>query len=302
MSQFSQLQALRTRHLRSSNASLSSVTKRSSASLLSSGSDLTSTGSGARGKRPFKAISFFRERKQTATQEAYNAYQRNMRGVKKSLEQLVKEKKEIRESMEREENHIRMLERENREREEAIRGMLESLQTGGSSGGRSEPPSMAQIKKLSEAILEEGLGFKRASERPARIENEVAPATKMAAPTILMMEEKAPPDTDTEKIMEFQRNRMEKLVYEREDARLQFETIMANRDMLTRRIFDFKTALEALRLKKETLTKDSRALETEFDELLNNYAQKLGVLAWKNATVAEANRIASLHQTKTPSL
>jgi hypothetical protein len=52
-------------------------------------------------------------------------------------------------------------------------------------------------------------------------------------------------------VMKFQRDNLSNLAFKREDVRLRPETIISNREMLTRMIFDYKTAFEALKLKKQ---------------------------------------------------
>jgi hypothetical protein len=142
--------------------------------------------------------------------------------------------------------------------------------------------------------LKEGLGFKAASEKPQRIEGETRGAESLSRPSALDMQQPPGDNSSVDKLMGYQRDRLCSLVFKREDARLRLETIMANRDMLTRMIFDYQTALEAMKLKKQNLQEESQRLADEFRRILEESAADLGELVWKNAVVMSCNDIAAL--------
>ncbi|OHS94478.1 hypothetical protein TRFO_11098 [Tritrichomonas foetus] len=302
----SQLPSLRqqssTRSQLSNQPSFLSRSRRSTSSLLSIGSDLQSTGSNSKNRRPFKPISYFRERRVQATQETYHHFQRVMRTHKAALTALIDEKSQITAAMKRERAHIDALNQENEAREASIRETLAILRSS-TSGKRIEgqPPSIAQLRLISNAILKEGLRFKQLSEQPKRIERETIGAENLAEEKSPLELNKTLPgatnDDQNDDSMDYQRSRLSNLVFKKEDAKMRLETIMSNRDMLTRVIFDHKTALEALKLKQKALTEEAVNLEKSFHENLEEIAKTLGELTWKNAMVQACNDIAFLPKT-----
>ena len=298
-----------TRSQLSNQPSFLSRSKRSTSSLLSIGSDIQSNGSSNKNRRPFKIISYFRERRAIPTQDTFHHYQRVMRLHRAALSSMVDEKSQIVAAIKRERAHIDTLHKESEEKESSIRETLNILKTTAlnrMNGKMDEPrkrtgkpPSIAQLKLLSNAILKEGLKFKRLSEQPTRIEREA-----IGSESLNLIEDMNPLELNKaltvtndeigDDNMDFQRSRLTNLVFKKEDAKLRLETIMSNRDMLTRVIFDHKTALEALKLKQKSLTEEAATLEQSFHEMLNDIAKQLGELTWKNAMVEACNDIAFL--------
>ncbi|KAK8888851.1 hypothetical protein M9Y10_033591 [Tritrichomonas musculus] len=290
-----------TRSQLGSTPSYLSHSRRSTSSLLSIGSDLQSNGSNNKTRRPFKPISYFNERRVQISQDSYHHFQRVTRAHKAALSALIDEKSQIATAMKREAAHIDALNQENEAREASIRETLATLRS--SSGKRIEgnPPSLSQLRKLSNAILKEGLKFKQLSEQPSRIEREtIGIDTNIEEKNPLEISNKNPipgNDDNFDDSMDFQRARLSNLVFKKEDAKMRLETIMSNRDMLTRVIFDHKTALEALKLKEKTLSEEAVSLEKNFHSILDEIAKTLGELAWKNAMVQACNDIAFLPKT-----
>ena len=297
---YSNLPSLRSRTTLSNVPSFLTRSKRSTSSLLSIGSDLQSNNSSTKNRRPFKPISYFNERRIQNSQDTYHHFQRVMRIHKAALVALVDEKSQIAAAMKREKGHIDSLNQENEAREATIRETLEILRSTSGKRVGGNPPSISQLKQLSNTILKEGLKFKQMSEQPERIEREtIGSQATLEEDNPLELSKQNPmqsitADDQTDDNMEFQRKRLSNLVFKKEDAKMRLEGIMSNRDMLTRVIFDHKTALEALKLKEKSLTEEAVNLEKNFHSILNDIAKTLGELAWKNAMVEACNEIAFL--------
>ena len=268
---------------------------------MSIGSDLQSNGSSNKTRRPFKHISYFNERRVQISQDSYHHFQRVTRAHKAALSALVDEKSQIATAMKREAAHIDALNQENEAREASIRETLAILRSTSGKRVEGNPPSLSQLRKLSNAILKEGLKFKQLSEQPTRIEREtIGVDSNIEEKNPLEISSKNPisgNDDNFDDSMDFQRARLSNLVFKKEDAKMRLETIMSNRDMLTRVIFDHKTALEALKLKEKALSEEATSLENSFRSSLDEIAQTLGELAWKNAMVQACNDIAFLPKT-----
>jgi hypothetical protein len=214
---------------------------------------------------------------------------------KEILRRLASEKNQIAAAIARERAHIDAIHQEAEARKANLVEILSILNnaSGDTPSKHNRPPSIPQLHRIADAILQQGLKFKRESEKPDRITNEIQGADGLSDPLQEVIPEPAP-GAPFRAIMEYQRGRLSRLVFKREDVKLKLETIMANRDMLTRTIFDHKTALEALKLKRQNLDDESKALELEFNQVLNDSAETLGELAWKNKVVRACNEIASL--------
>jgi hypothetical protein len=205
---------------------------------------------------------------------------------------ITEEKADIIASTKREKAHMEALKTENEKRQNWIRETLEFLRnTTGKREVEGGAPSLSQLRFLSDAILKEALRFKKDSEQPERIEREIE-GCKASNP----WEMTNPPGENAtiEEEIEFQRSRVLGLVFKEEEARLKLETIMTNRDMLTRMIFDYKTALEAMKVKKQGLQEESEKLADEFKDSLDETARTLGELLWKNAMVRACNEITKM--------
>jgi hypothetical protein len=208
---------------------------------------------------------------------------------------LANEKNQIAAAIARERGHIDAIHQETEARKADLVEILAILNnaSGDAQPMHNRPPSIPQLRRIADAILQQGLLFKRESEKPDRITNEIQGANGLSNP-LQEVVPAPPPSAPFPEVMEYQRARLSQLVFKREDVKLKLETIMANRDMLTRTIFDHKTALEALKLKRQNLEDESKSLELEFTQVLNKSAEILGELAWKNAVVRACNEIASL--------
>lgn len=294
----SQLPSLRTdTKMMLSNQSLSSIfsrSRRSTSSLLSTGSDLQSTNSSTRGSRTFKPITYLIERRFASTAEVIRKYTNIQRNYSLAISALISEKSSIRVSMERERVHINNLIKENEERVASIKETLATLRSNNESQKvRTKPPSMAQLKKLADSIMKEGLKFKKQSENQQRIDKEIQGAEN-SIQNKFDINQSINDDISLEKVMEFQRIKLSNLVFQMENAKIKLETTMSNRDMLNRLIFDHNTNKEALKLKVESLTREGKALEKTFEEKLQDYAQILGEMMWKNAVAKSCSEIAKL--------
>lgn len=279
----------------SSASSLFSRSRRSSSSLLSFGSDLQSNGSSTRGNRTFKHISYQGERRFSPTLEVVRKYNTIQRSYKAAITALISEKSSIRISMEREKAHIDTLIQENEEREANIRETLAALRSSDKSNrAKSKPPSIEQLRRISNSIMREGLKFKKASENQQRIDREIKGADKEEDTNKFDINNTFSDDASLEKVMEIQRSKLSNLVFQLENAKMKLETTMSNRDMLNRVIFDHNTNKEALKLKMESLTEEGKQLERTFEEKLQQYAQILGEMMWKNEIVSSCNNIAKL--------
>ena len=195
--------------------------------------------------------------------------------------------------MEREKAHIDTLIQENEEREANIRDTLKALRSNERSQKmQSKPPSIEQLRKIANTIMREGMKFKKASECQSRIDKEIG--DDLNTKDQLDFTQALAEDVSIDKAMEINRQKLSANVIQLETSKLRLETTMSNRDMLTRVIFDHNTNKEALKLKMEALTEESKKLVTEFEEQLNKYAQILGEMMWKNEVVKASNEIAKL--------
>ena len=279
----------------SSAPSYLSRSRKSTSSLLSLGSDLQSTGSQSKNRKPFKPISYFIEKRIVPSQDVYHHYQRLMRLHRAALSALIEEKGQIVVSMQREREHIDALNKENEKRQTSIRETLQVLRnSSGKNRVEGQPPSISQLRQIANTILREGLKFKQLSERPQRIDKEVEGVDSLNENAPFDLRQTLGEDANLDKIMEFQRTKLSNLVFKRENARLRLETIMSNRDMLTRVIFDHKTALETLKLKKQNLQEEAERLADEFDKLLEEASERLGEVVWRNAMVRACNDISCM--------
>ena len=297
----SQLPSLRTdsRQMLSnqSQSSMFSRSRRSTSSLLSLGSDLQSTNSSTRGSRTFKPITYLSERRVSSTTDVIRKYTNIQRNYKLAISALVSEKQSIRLSMDREKAHLDNLIQENEEREVNIRETLDSLKNNRETQkSRGKPPSIEQLRRLADNIMKEGLKFKKQSEDQQRIDKEIQGAENNIH-SKFDINQSLNDDISLEKIMEIQRTKLSNLVFQMENSKIKHETTMSNGDMLNRLIFDHNTNKEALKLKMESLTQESKALERTFEEKLQAYAQVLGEMMWKNAAVKSCNEIAKLPKT-----
>ena len=269
----------------------------SQSSLLSLGSDLQSTNSSTRGSRTFKPITYLSERRVSSTTDVIRKYTNIQRNYKLAISALVSEKQSIRLSMDREKAHLDNLIQENEEREVNIRETLDSLKNNRETQkSRGKPPSIEQLRRLADNIMKEGLKFKKQSEDQQRIDKEIQGAENNIH-SKFDINQSLNDDISLEKIMEIQRTKLSNLVFQMENSKIKHETTMSNGDMLNRLIFDHNTNKEALKLKMESLTQESKALERTFEEKLQAYAQVLGEMMWKNAAVKSCNEIAKLPKT-----
>jgi hypothetical protein len=208
---------------------------------------------------------------------------------------LSEEKSYIQEALTREKAHIEALHHETEARETRIRETLEILNAAERRPHpEAHPPSTAQLRLIANTILAEGLKFKASSEKPQRIEGETRGAESLSRTSALDLQQAPGDNAGVDRVMEFQRSRLSHLALKREDAKMKLETIMSNRDMLTRMIFDYRTALEAMKLKKQSLQEESQRLEEEFNRYLDEAAGALGELAWKNAVLKSCTDIACM--------
>jgi TATA-box binding protein (TBP) (component of TFIID and TFIIIB) len=145
--------------------------------------------------------------------------------------------------------------------------------------------------------LSEGLLFKRLSERPSRIENEIIAADPIITAAPVAVSPELSTTANISEVMLYEREKLSGLVFKREDSKLRLETIMSNREMVTRMIFDHKTALEALKVTKQGLQEESERLAQDFNDLLAVSAAVLGELSWKNSVVHACNEISALAKT-----
>jgi hypothetical protein len=230
-----------------------------------------------------------------SSQEVFHQFQRLTSHHKEVLRHLADEKNQIAVAIARERGHIDAIHQETEARKANLVEILAILNnaSGDAAPKHNRPPSIPQLRRIADAILQQGLKFKRDSEKPDRIANEIQGADIFDDPLQEVIPE-PPPSAPFPDIMAYQRSRLSRLVFKREDVKLKLDTIMANRDMLTRTIFDHKTALEALKVKRQNLDDESKRLEVEFNQVLNDSAEILGELAWKNAVVRACNDIASL--------
>ena len=218
-----------------------------------------------------------------------------MRLHRAALSALIEEKGQIVVSMQREREHIDALNKENEKRQTSIRETLQVLRnSSGKNRVEGQPPSISQLRQIANTILREGLKFKQLSERPQRIDKEVEGVDSLNENAPFDLRQTLGEDANLDKIMEFQRTKLSNLVFKRENARLRLETIMSNRDMLTRVIFDHKTALETLKLKKQNLQEEAERLADEFDKLLEEASERLGEVVWRNAMVRACNDISCM--------
>lgn len=279
------------------NSSFASRSRRSNSSMLSS--DTQSSISSQKERHQFKSISYFLERRHGSSTEVVHHLQRLHRNYKAQIAALIDEKAKILTASKREEAHIEALRQENEERERGIQETLRCLKST-KPGKRldGKPPTIEQLRKLSDAIMKEGLRFKHLSEQPKRIEREILGAKLDGDETPFDIQQTEPKDDATiDKVMEFQRNKLSNLVFKFEDTNARLNTIMTNRDMLTRMIFDRKTALEALKVKKMSLIEEGKKLEETFNKNLKDVATTLGNLQWKNEMTKACGLIAALPKT-----
>jgi hypothetical protein len=246
-------------------------------------------------RRQIEPRSYLSEKRLGPSQEVYHQFQRVTCHHKEVLQQLAQQKNEISAAIARERGHIDAINQETEARKASLLEILAILNkpTDERLPEPNRPPSIPQLRRITDAILQQGLEFKRASEKPERIANEVVGADSLNGLLRELVPE-PPANAPFAEIMEYQRGRLSRLVFKREDVRMKLETIMANRDMLTRTIFDHKTALEALKLKKQNLVEESDRIEQAFNQVLDDSAAILAELAWKNAIVKSCNDIASL--------
>ena len=280
----------------SSTSSLFSRSKRSSASLLSMNSDMQSSNSSQRGIRHFKPISYLIEKKIGLPNEIIRKYHSVQKNYRTAITALISEKSQIKISMEREQAHINTLIQENEEREANIRDTLKALRSNNRTEKiKSKPPTIEQLRKLANAIMREGMKFKKASENQSRIDREIEdPEKNEYSQDELDLTQTLGDEASIDKLMEINRKRLSANVIQLENSKLKLETTMSNRDMLTRVIFDHNTNKEALKLKMEALTAEGKTLVNDFEEQLNHYAQILGEMMWKNEVVKACNSIAKL--------
>jgi hypothetical protein len=257
--------------------------------------DIASPRGPHRQHHPIEPRSYVFERRLASSQEVFHQLQRLTLHHKEILRGLANEKNQIAAAIARERGHIDAIHQETEARKADLVEILAIMNnaSGDTQTMQNRPPSIPQLRRIADAILQQGLLFKRESEKPDRITNEIQGANGLSDPLQEVLP--APPSSAPfPEVMEYQRARLSRLVFKREDVKLQLETIMANRDMLTRTIFDHKTALEALKLKRQNLEGESKSLDLEFTQVLNKSAEILGELAWKNAVVRACNEIASL--------
>jgi hypothetical protein len=98
--------------------------------------------------------------------------------------------------------------------------------------------------------------------------------------------------------MHFQREKLFHLVSKKEHSKMRLKSVMSNREMLTRMIFDHTIALEALKVTKQAHQYKLEKLVEDLHELLNAMAVDLGKLSWKNAVFHSCNEIAPLAKTR----
>lgn len=279
----------------SSGSSLFSRSRRSTSSLLSIASDMQSSNSSQKGNKNFKAISYQTERRITGTADVIKKYHTIQKSYKSAITALISEKSQIKISMEREKAHIDTLIQENEEREANIKETLEILRSNNKSHKRSsKPPTIEQLRKLSNTIMREGMKFKKASECQKRIEREIEGLDSLKQDEMTDLAQNLSDDASIDKVMEIQRKKLSDYVYNYENIKLRLETTMANRDMLQRVNFDHNTNKEALKLKMQSLTEEGKTLVVTFEEQLQKYAQILGEIMWKNEVVKACNAIAKL--------
>ncbi|KAH0787012.1 hypothetical protein GPJ56_009010 [Histomonas meleagridis] len=276
-----------------SQSSFSTASRPSNSSL---SFDNSALGSERRNRKPFKPVSYFFERQLQQNQDTLNHFQRVSKTHKATLASLIEEKSEIQTAIKREESHIVNVNQKFDEQEKSIYQSLEILRNAKNEKDTDDdPPSISQIRKISDAILREGLKFKQMSEQPQRIEQEMLTARSdgYSEPCLTLQQTVYDGDLKFDDI-EFQRNRLSSLVFRYEDASLRLEAVLSNREMLNRVIFDYNTHLEALKLKKENLMEEGKKLEDDFNDLLSKYATQLGELMWKNQMINACNEIASI--------
>ena len=260
----------------SSDSFLGSASRQSSASL-------NSIGSGHPQQITMKQISYFVEKFTHPLPELIKFQNRIFKKTNELLIALISEKSEIKISIEREKSHIDAFIQDNEEREKGIRETLEVLKSTNSSKIiNSKPPTIKQIRQISNMILQEGIKFKQLSENENTIKREVR-------------EKKDDSKTELRsKNPEFNMNSLSEIVFQLEDIQFQLNTTMTNRDMLKRLTFDHKTQLAALQLKKQNLIEEGQKLEQDFQHLLDSYSEVIGEISWKNAILKASNEISKL--------
>jgi len=270
----------------SSDSSFFSKSRRSSSSFASFGSDLQSNASSAKMSHPFTSISYFSERRVSSSPEVLKKCLAVQKKLIKELTCLVSEKSEIKVSIEREKDHIDALIQESEERESRIRETLEVLKANTCSRDQgSKPPSINQIRRISNLILSEGMKFKQLSKNQQTIEREIRGAESLNNPNQVDMGNNHQKDT---------MDALSALVFQLENSQFRLNTTMSNRDMLIKVTLDHRTNLEALKQKSQNLMDEGKKLEREFQEQLVSYAQIIGEMMWKNEVVKASNEIARL--------
>jgi predicted nucleic acid-binding Zn-ribbon protein len=246
------------------------------------------------GKRhAFHPVSYSIERRTGTNQEIINHYNRIARGYKVTINDLRNEKSQLKSAIKREATHIAAVRQEKEDRETAIQETLSILVEGKSGLVRSHPPSISQLKRISDAILEEGLKFKKQSEIGWRIETELGSETLGdVGSKMLDLAGKGRPEFDME--MPSECRALAGLIYKRVDYRLRLAMVVANRDMLSRMIYDYQTALETIKVKKQALSEENSRLECDLEGLLDSYSRSWGEYSWKHEVLKKTAEIADM--------
>jgi vacuolar-type H+-ATPase subunit D/Vma8 len=240
-------------------------------------------------------VSYIFEKRLVPSQDVLKHYQRVQKMHQSGLGTLSEQKNRILAAVTREKAHIEALHHETEAREARIRETIEILNASDRRPhAEAHPPSTGQLRQIANTILREGLKFKAQSEKPQRIEGELRGAESLSRTSALDLQQPPGDNAQLDRVMEFQRARLSNLTLKKEDAKLKLETIMSNRDMLSRMIFDHRTFLETMKLKKQALQDESQRLEDEFNRQLDEAAAELGELAWKNAVLKSCTDIACM--------
>jgi hypothetical protein len=284
------------------NSRLARARERSSSNV-SSASDISAMTDGSSSLdispgdiRKLSNISYMFEKRTTASQDVLRQHQRLQRMHILALAEIAESKSQIIDAMKREKTHTEAVRQECEARRQGIVETFEVLRSvAPKHESTAQPPSISQLRQIANAILTEALRFKARSEQsPGRIEKELRGAQSVNQASLFELQGAPGPMAPVEKLLSYQIGRLSHFVLKKEDSKLKLETTRANRDMLHRVIFDHKTALEALKVKKAELLEESRTLSDEYDRVLADAAHELGEVAWKNAVLTSCNQIASL--------
>jgi hypothetical protein len=246
-----------------------------------------------RNRRPFKSVSYMIESKQGSNQDVLRHYQKLIRLHSAGIQSIKEEKAHIRSSQTRELMHITEKNREAEAYQENIRNILEFLRSSSKNKVRpaSPPPTLRQMKRVSDAICREGLRFKAMSNEIDKVETELAGLNTNERS---LLGYAVGDNNNFEHDLAYFKDRLAHNVFCQEEAMLKRETVQSNRDMLVKMIFDYKTALETVHIQKQALQCESERLADDFHDALDIASRTLGTIAWRTAIVKASDEVASM--------